>query len=100
MNAAFIAHNCSDYDFAIIKLATGVNSHTKPLSYRNYPSLNPGRELRTVGFPFDQPNQFKLRLYNQHPDDGYHPYESMGEESSESTESVLRHSMQTVPGKA
>lgn len=99
MNAAFFTHDCSNYDFAIIKLASDVSSHTEPLSYQDYPSLSPGRTLRTVGFPGDLPNQFNLGLDRKHPDDGFYPYESMGEELSASTEDVLCHSMQTAPGK-
>lgn len=99
MNAAFIAHHVSNYDFAIIKLATAVNSYIEHLSYQDYPSLSPGRQLRTVGFPGDLPNMFNLGLHWQHPDDGYYPYESVGKELRASTEHVLRHSMQTAPGK-
>lgn len=99
MNAAFSAHHVSNYDFAIIKLATAIHSHTEPLSYRGYPPLSPGRELRTVGFPGDLPNQFNLGMHWQHPGDGYYPYESVGKELRASTEHVLRHSMQTAPGK-
>ncbi|KAI1253854.1 hypothetical protein MGN70_004249 [Eutypa lata] len=100
MNAAFIAHHVSNYDFAIIKLATAVNSYIEHLSYQDYPSLSPGRQLRTVGFPGDLPNKFNLGLHWQHPDDGYYPYESVGKELRASTEHVLRHSMQTAPGNS
>ncbi|EMR64339.1 putative serine protease protein [Eutypa lata UCREL1] len=100
MNASFTVHDYSDYDFAIIKIATTVDRRAEPLSYRDYPSLTPGRELRTVGFPGDLPNQFKLDLRSRDPDDGYYPYESMGEELPVSTQDVLRHSMQTAPGNS
>ncbi|KAI1396873.1 hypothetical protein F4819DRAFT_491089 [Hypoxylon fuscum] len=58
----------------------------------------PGRELRTAGYPGDQPTRYHTGLWG--PEDGHFPYEGIGTELNMSTEKVLCHSMQTTPGNS